>query len=152
MSKIKAINYEEARSEYFKKQMKKAGSSMEDWARRSKFAQITELRDAYHDKASDAGWKYNFYKDALEALDVKDDFFGAVLNCAVRYCLGRTSYMPGLVIDYITPMLPRLTKKTLWCFECDIEGCENYGMDMDKEKWMEFLAKVKEAIANAENA
>lgn len=91
-------------------------------------------------------------KPSTPKIELGDDFFGAVLNCAVRYCLGRSSYMPGLVIDYITPMLPRLTKKTLWCFERDIEGCENYGMDMDKEKWMEFLAKVKEAIANAENA
>jgi len=25
-------------------------------------------------------------------IDVKDDNFGAVLNCAVRYCLGRQTY------------------------------------------------------------
>ena len=30
-----------------------------------------------------------------------DDFGGAVLNCAVRYALGRMSYMPNLVMDEI---------------------------------------------------
>jgi len=36
-------------------------------------------------------------KKKEETIQIKkgDDFFGAVLNCAVRYCLGRRSYMPG---------------------------------------------------------
>ena len=34
-----------------------------------------------------------------------DDRGGAVLNCAVRYALGRSSYMPGLVMGVIRPML-----------------------------------------------
>lgn len=61
----------------------------------------------------------------------KDDFGGAVLNCAVRYCLGRLSYMPGLVMGEIRPMLPDCSDKTLWCFEKDIaqflKDCENMG-------------------------
>ena len=50
-------------------------------------------------------------------IDLSDDNFGAVLNCAVRYAIGRRTYMPGLVIDYITPLLPYLNNKTLWCFD-----------------------------------
>ena len=50
----------------------------------------------------------------------EDDFGGAVLNCAVRYALGRRSYMPGLVVDEITPMLKDCSDKTLWCFDRDI--------------------------------
>lgn len=49
-----------------------------------------------------------------------DDFGGAVLNCAVRCALGRSSYMPGLVMDQIRPMLPDCSDKTLWCFEQDV--------------------------------
>lgn len=30
-----------------------------------------------------------------------DNDFGAVLVCAVRYCLGRRTYMPGLVTRWI---------------------------------------------------
>ena len=29
-----------------------------------------------------------------EPVDIKDEDFGAILICAVRYCLGRQTYMP----------------------------------------------------------
>lgn len=76
-----------------------------------------------------------------------NDEFGAVLNCAVRYCIGRRTYMPKLVMDVIRPLLPALTDKTLWCFERDIEGADNYGADYDEEEWMRFLSEVKAEIA-----
>lgn len=148
MSNLKVVTYEEARLKYFREQRDAAERRVNYWCNAKQADRVGWMEAS--DRASEAGMQYNFYKDAIVALGEKDDFFGAVLNCAVRYCLGRVSYMPGLVIDYITPMLPRLTKKTLWCFEKDIESCENYGMEMDKQKWMEFLVKVKEAIANAE--
>lgn len=75
------------------------------------------------------------------------DEFGAVLNCAVRYCIGRRTYMPKLVMNVIRPLLPALTGKTLWCFERDIEGADNYGADYDEEEWMRFLSEVKAEIA-----
>ena len=48
-------------------------------------------------------------------IERKDDFGGAVLNCAVRYALGRRTYMPGLVMDEIRPMLKDCSERTLWC-------------------------------------
>ena len=32
--------------------------------------------------------------------DPSSDHFGTVCNCAVRYCLGRRTYMPSLVCGY----------------------------------------------------
>lgn len=75
------------------------------------------------------------------------DEFGAVLNCAVRYCIGRRTYMPKLVMDVIRPLLPALTDKTLWCFEWNIECADDYGADYDEEGWMRFLSEVKAEIA-----
>ena len=43
-------------------------------------------------------------------IDPSDDDFGALCNCAVRYCLGRRSYMPKLIVDYITPLLSKLNE------------------------------------------
>lgn len=80
-------------------------------------------------------------------IEQNDDFFGAVLNCAVRYCIGRQSYMPGLVVDKITPWLPMLSNKTLWCFERDIEEADSLGdEDIDAPRWRAFLGKVKSEI------
>ena len=80
-------------------------------------------------------------------IDVSDDNFGAVLNCAIRYCLGRRTYMPSLVMGVIRPLLPMLSSKTLWCMERDIREANNYGdPNIDEPNWNEFLKQVQDAI------
>ena len=79
-------------------------------------------------------------------LDPNNDDFGAVLNCAVRYALGRQSYMPGLIIDYITPLLPEINDRTLYVLDQDIterKYCGGYGDPyIDEPDWMRFLEKI----------
>lgn len=75
---------------------------------------------------------------------------GTILICAVRYSIGRRSYMPGLVQDYIRPILPSLDKKTLSAMQRDIEEAAQYpgGLgdeDIDRPGWITFLEAVKEA-------
>lgn len=81
-------------------------------------------------------------------IDLSNDDFGAVLNCAVRYTLGRQTYMPGLVINFIRPLLPFLSSKTLWCFDQDISEAKfttGYGdPGIDEPQWMRFLQAVQE--------
>lgn len=83
-------------------------------------------------------------------IDPANDDFGAVCNCAVRYCLGRQSYMPSLVCGYITPLLPELTDKTLDCFERDIAERKRTGFDFgdscDYETWDAFYKAVCKEI------
>lgn len=76
-----------------------------------------------------------------------DDDFGAILNCAVRYAIGRQTYMPSLVISYITPLLPYITNKTLGVFKRDYESATSYGdVRIDKPMWDKFYAAVCEEI------
>lgn len=79
-------------------------------------------------------------------VDPASDDFGSVCNCAVRYCLGRRSYMPSFVCGYITPILPKLTDKTLDCFERDIAERKRTGFDFgdscDYETWDTFYKAV----------
>lgn len=78
-----------------------------------------------------------------------DDFGGAVLNCAVRYALGRMSYMPNLVMDEIKPMLKDCSDKTLWCFDKDISEWlqDEYIQRKEYEtEWREFLKSVRAEI------
>lgn len=78
--------------------------------------------------------------------DPTNDDFGSVCNCAVRYCLGRRSYMSSLVCGYITPLLPKLTNKTLDCFERDIAERKRtgfgFGDSCDYETWDAFYKAV----------
>ncbi len=46
-------------------------------------------------------------------VDLESEDFGCVLNCAVRYAIGRQTYMPGVVIDFIIPLLSNLSDRTL---------------------------------------
>ncbi len=84
-------------------------------------------------------------------IDLEDDFFGAILNCAVRYSIGRMSYMPGLVIDFIRPLLPYLNNKTLNNLERDIRTAGSHGDEkIDKPGWMRFLQQIQEEQRNRE--
>lgn len=83
-------------------------------------------------------------------VDPANDDLGAVCNCAVRYCLGRRSYMPSLVCGYIISLLPELTDKTLDCFERDIAERKRTGFDFgdscDYETWDAFYKAVCKEI------
>ena len=83
-------------------------------------------------------------------VDPTNDDFGAACNCAVRYCLGRRSYMPSLVCGYIAQLLPELTDKTLDCFERDIAERKRTGFDFgdscDYKTWDAFYKAVCKEI------
>ena len=93
-------------------------------------------------------------KTKKPVIDLQDETFGAVLNWAVRYCLGRMTYAPSMTIEFITPLLPYLSNKTIKVFDQDIEDQKRYGlgfgMDFDEEEWMRFWGKVKEEIGRRE--
>ena len=73
--------------------------------------------------------------------------FEAILICAVRYAIGRKSYMPSMVIDYITPLLPYLSYWTLGLMAAEIidHNCEgDLGDEMiDRLYWLDFLRKIR---------
>ena len=83
-------------------------------------------------------------------IDIKDEDFGAILICAVRYCFGRRTYMPGLIIGYITPLLPRISDKTLRCLEADLNKPDLYGgfgdEIIDEPIWIKFRCNVQAEI------
>ena len=89
-------------------------------------------------------------KNSIMKIDCADPDFGAVLICAIRYSLGRATYMSHLVMDYIKPLLPMLAVGTLQVIKRDIEDAERYGVgygqECDKAAWMNFLADVRNEL------
>jgi len=72
-----------------------------------------------------------------------DDDFGAVLNCAVRYCIGRRTYMPKLVTDWIREHCSGiLNRKTVNVMKYDIDHplAGDLGDSCDRKVWMDFRA------------
>ena len=74
--------------------------------------------------------------------------FETILLCAIRYAIGRKSYIPSLVIDYITPLLSHLSYNTLGLIANDITEYGKYygglGDDkIDRPYWEQFLQKIR---------
>ena len=95
-----------------------------------------------------------FLVAAIEALqepqagsvEINKDF-ETILLCAVRYAIGRKSYMPSLVIDYITPLLSHLSYNTLGLIANDITEYGKYYGGLGDEKidrpyWLNFKRKI----------
>lgn len=69
-----------------------------------------------------------------------------MLVSAERYALGRLTYIVGLTVDYIMPMIPDLETKYINIMIDDItyQGeYYDYGMEMDGKDWMRLLAGLK---------
>ena len=76
--------------------------------------------------------------------DVSSVDFSSMLICALRYSLGRMTYMPHTVTSFIRPLLPYLDNKTLYVMIRDIESSHSYGDEtIDKPMWLKFLADCK---------
>ena len=75
-----------------------------------------------------------------------DKNFETILLCAVRYAIGRRTYIPSRVIDYITPLLSHLSYNTLGLIAAEIidhsyDG--GLGDDMiDRPYWLAFKKKI----------
>lgn len=75
-----------------------------------------------------------------------DENFQEILVSAVRYALRRITYIVGLTVDYIMPMIPDLETKYINIMIDDITyQCEyyDYSMEMDGKDWMRLLAGLK---------
>ena len=103
-------------------------------------------------------------QSAYEAFYLKreeTDDLGAILNCAIRYCIGRESYMPKLVTEFIRKHPEMLNAKTCAVMIRDIEqarrepiaeiearhGRTSLGFAYQYEMWLNFQSWLKEQEA-----
>ena len=69
MFELKSVTYEECRAEHFKQLMKKMQRKIDWWQARENKLRPLDMASRPHIECSEAGMQYNFYKDALEALE-----------------------------------------------------------------------------------
>lgn len=116
-------------------------------------AEINPYGKPFNDTAYEFGLKLIDYIEAMEkqpqvgGVEINKNF-ETILLCAVRYAIGRKTYIPSLVIDYITPLLPYLSENTLRLIANEITEHEAYegGLGdekIDKPYWLDFLRKIR---------
>ena len=69
MAQIKAVSYEEQRTEHFRELMKKMQRKIDWWQARENKLRPLDMASRSHIECSEAGIRYSFYQDALEALE-----------------------------------------------------------------------------------
>lgn len=85
---------------------------------------------------------------------IRDDAdLQTILVCAVRYSLGRATYMPGLVTDWIMEHCEgKLSRKTIGVMMRDIDEMRSrkaLGMECDALTWLRFYGWLKKEDGNA---
>ena len=94
--------------------------------------------------------KRNIMSSTSEDFSLIDDDFSSILICAVRYALGRQTYMPQVVVEYITPLIPKLSNKNLQIIKTDVlqqKRNECLGdKSIDKPIWEQFLKNLEQEI------
>lgn len=81
--------------------------------------------------------------------------FEILLISAFRYSLGRSSYVPSVIIDIIENNTKQVRESTLKLFINEIEerkriGLNSLGMSVDIESWLGLQEKLKECIESKE--
>lgn len=74
-----------------------------------------------------------------------------ILICAVRYALGRMSYIVGVIAEYVAVKQPELTKECINIIIRDIEeelkryhdAGQLLGMECDERTWVRLLERLK---------
>lgn len=77
-----------------------------------------------------------------------------ILICAVRYALGRMSYIVGVVCDYVAVKQPELSKECINIIIRDIEeelkryhdAGQTLGMECDERTWVRLLERLKGGV------
>lgn len=77
-----------------------------------------------------------------------------ILICAVRYALGRMSYIVGVVAEYVAVKQPELSKECINIIIRDIEeelkwyhdAGQTLGMECDERTWLRLLERLKEGV------
>lgn len=94
-------------------------------------------------------------EDNMVAFNTEATDFEIMINSAVRYALGRQTYVPGSVIGFLKPLLPKLSTKTLRVIDMDISDAKHQcdqGVNalgdprIDAPLWIAFHYEVREEL------
>lgn len=71
-----------------------------------------------------------------------------IVISAVRYALGRKTYIVELTVNYILEEIEedKLSDSCLDVIRRDIKEAKDYGMEYDKKLWIKLLNRIEEVI------
>lgn len=82
-------------------------------------------------------------------IDIEKRDFGTLCLCAVRYSMGRRTYMPSLIQSIVIAHLDDLEEadiRLLLRERAQQERMGIYGDNVDKRDWLKFWKKLEEYL------
>lgn len=72
--------------------------------------------------------------------------YETIILCAIRYALGRRTYIVSLVCGYVASQIDTLSAECLSLIVRDIKNQEpwGYGDECDKRDWVDLLSKINQ--------
>ncbi len=73
-----------------------------------------------------------------------------IIISAVRYAIGRMTYMPELTVNYVLQDIEenKLSDKCLKIIKGDIETTKDFGFVCDEKEWKRLLSKINEVLGD----
>ena len=71
-----------------------------------------------------------------------------IVISAVRYAIGRMTYMTELTVNYVMKQIEedKLSDQCLGIIKKDIKAAKDLGMECEKEQWLKLLNRIEEVI------
>lgn len=71
-----------------------------------------------------------------------------IVISAVRYALGRMTYIVELTVNYVLEEIEndKLSDSCLNVIREDIKNAKDYGIECDKKLWIKLLNRIEEVI------
>ena len=82
-------------------------------------------------------------------IDIEKRDFGTLCLCAVRYSMGRRTYMPSLIQQIITDHLDDLEEEDIRLLleeKREQERLNAYGDNVDKYDWIKFWERLEKYL------
>ena len=87
---------------------------------------------------------------------IYDDDFGCIVNSALRYAIGRRTYMPSVVMEFVRKYLSVLDSKTICVMIEDVEREAEYETLDKRGDWLKLRDDLKthysEMLQKSENS
>lgn len=80
-------------------------------------------------------------------IEIDKENFGTICICAIRYCHGRKTYMPSLVMEIVGRHLSELSDRDIKVMydDCRFMTPMDYGDEViDKPNWLLWEKKLRE--------
>lgn len=86
--------------------------------------------------------------------EIRQEDFATLCICAIRYCHGRKTYMPSLVMEIVGRHLSELSDRDIKVMydDCRFMNLSDYGDEViDKPDWLLWEKNLKEEVRRRED-